>query len=151
MTRCAVYDLLVDDAVVYVGSTTTPKTRLHVHRCRKEFKAARLRISAWYGSVLRAQISESQRIAALRPKYNVACNPEILANKQDARKSAILDEWRSDLDAGMPTTLANSKCERRLRQLSRVSKQTVRNHFPRDKRDMLAKRGPTKAQREKYT
>lgn len=31
-----------------------------------------------------------------------------------------------------------------------VSKQTVRNHFPREKRDMLAKRGPTKAQREKY-
>lgn len=36
-------------------------------------------------------------------------------------------------------------------ELCGVSKQTVRNHFPTDKRDMLAKRGPTKAQLEKYT
>lgn len=36
-------------------------------------------------------------------------------------------------------------------ELCGVSKQTVRNHFPREKRDLLAKRGPTKKQIEKYT
>jgi len=92
MTRCAVYDLLIDGAVIYVGSTTDPKTRLHVHRCRKEFKTARLRVYAWYGSVLRAQISEAQRIATLRPKYNVACNPLAQETRRNERKS-ISGRW----------------------------------------------------------
>lgn len=36
-------------------------------------------------------------------------------------------------------------------ELCGVSKQTVRNHFPREKRDRLSKLGPTKAHLKKYT
>lgn len=120
MTRCAVYDLLVDGAVIYVGSTTDTKTRLYAHRCRKEFKAARLRIYAWYGSVLRAQISESNRIAALRPKYNVACNPDVRASwfvqaRKDAKQS-----WLSSLENGVSSYEADRKYEQRLKQLVRL-------------------------------
>lgn len=56
------------------------------------------------------------------------------------------------IDLDYADYLARTYCDvSEIAELCGVSKQTVRNHFPREKRDLLAKRGPTKEQLRKYT
>lgn len=123
MRRTAVYDLLVDGEIVYVGCTSRPATRLHEHKCREAFKSARLRIFAWYRSQIRAQIAEAKRIASLRPKYNVAQNPDVRSEWFKAARAEALATWRAALDSGIPYQVADRKYEQRMQALARLEKQ----------------------------
>lgn len=125
MRRTAVYDLLVDGEVVYVGCSSRPKFRLQEHRSRcPDFKTARLRIYAWYKSELRAQVREADRIAKLRPKYNFAHNPDVRRKWMDEARNEALETWRKALASGVPYREADRKYEQRMQRLARLERKT---------------------------
>lgn len=88
--RTAVYDLIVDGEVYYVGASRDPKTRLAYHRARKKIpRSATLKIVKWYPTRGRALLAESRRIIARAPPGNTVYHPV-----KDAERYAKSDAER---------------------------------------------------------
>lgn len=143
--RCAVYDLIVDDETVYVGSSSNPKRRLAEHKSRRpELREARLRIYAWYRSRLSAEVGEMQRVRKLRPRLNVHLNPDVIEGRLAEKRAQIMAEWAEECASGN-SEKANSRCHRRLKA---VARQTIYNHFPPHQRERLARIGPKRRRKK---
>lgn len=73
MTRCCVYDLVLDGEIVYVGMTVRPAERRLHHKSYKGgvHPSAEFKIVEWYENSKAARIAERDRIIALKPRYNV--------------------------------------------------------------------------------
>ena len=126
----ALYDIFVDDELVYVGMTISPKTRLTNHRNRGVVPhRARLEVVRWFDDRDEAAAAERARIQEFAPKRNRmryvkpikedpmiawekvraanaakmdAANEAILAFVRESRAAGKTWEWISDRTLGLP-------------------------------------------------
>ena len=126
----ALYDIFVDDELVYVGMTTSPKTRMVSHYNRGVVpRRAKLKVVRWFDDRKEAFDAERARIRELLPKRNRmryekkiavdpmvewertraanaakmdAANEMILAFVRESRASGKTWEWISDRTMGLP-------------------------------------------------
>lgn len=121
MKRAAVYKLLIDGELAYVGSSTNPKTRLQAHRARKQqFRCATMEIIRWYASVGAARVAEKRLIEHLRPPYNAIHNPSRLERRRsDAEKSVLEGYVDAFFAEGANRPSVNAKYERKMASLRR--------------------------------
>ena len=84
MTQVAVYELLVNDEVVYIGATTNPHRRCFAHRANLNLAAwPQIRVLHWCrtrGSALRL---EARLIRKHRPPLNVQQAQRRRAQRED--------------------------------------------------------------------
>lgn len=88
----SVYELVIDDEVVYVGCSSRPVSRLCQHRTGWRFMdAASVRIVGRYKDKARALAVESHRISQMAPTFNVHWHPEcdFTVEGRRARKAAV--------------------------------------------------------------
>lgn len=71
MTRTALYDLLIEGELVYVGVSRSPSRRLSGHRGRGFPLTTRMRVVRWYDFRADALAAERRRIEKLKPRLNV--------------------------------------------------------------------------------
>ena len=116
MKRSAVYKLLVAGDLVYVGSSTAPKTRLQAHRSRRpELRSATMEIVCWYPSVGEARVAEQEMIERLRPVYNGTYNPSRgELRRSDAYKRIVAEYAEAFCAEGADRPRVNAIYERKL-------------------------------------
>lgn len=87
--RTAVYDLIVDGEIYYVGASRDPESRLIYHRARKKIPpTATMRIVKWYPTRGLALVAESRRIIARSPPGNTVYHPGKDAERYERSKAA---------------------------------------------------------------
>lgn len=85
-SEVALYDVLVDRKVFYVGVSKSPRIRLNNHRSKGVVPfRCKLRIVAWYRSRDEALVAEAARISKLKPPGNIVGNPLVAVRKRVKR------------------------------------------------------------------
>lgn len=86
--RWAVYDLIVDGELVYVGCTKNPKMRLGFHKARRKVpRDCVMRVVAWYDCQHEALSAERRRIIKRKPPLNKA-------HREDIKKAVRAEKGR---------------------------------------------------------
>lgn len=94
--RTAVYDVYLREQLIYVGSSSKPKERMHSHRIKGIVpRHAKLEIVAWYETRKEALAAERTRIEQLRPPCNINFNEE-----HEARQKTLQDEREKQMAEG---------------------------------------------------
>lgn len=84
--RHALYDIVLDGEVIYVGITVSPKTRMTQHRTDKTAAPdATMQIVSWHRGHTAARKAERKRIEKLKPRLNIYGNPNPTATSARAR------------------------------------------------------------------
>lgn len=92
MTRTAVYDLIVDGELFYVGCSRNPRRRLHEHKARKLVpESATVVVVRWYANATLAMEAERRRITAKAPPGNIEHHPAFKAERE-AKRAAVMAE-----------------------------------------------------------
>lgn len=100
--RFAVYDLIVDGVVVYVGMSKDPHKRFFWHKVRKKIpRHGTMRVVRWYTDKFRALDAEAARIAEKAPVGNVFHHPDVVAARRAAVQKRKDDAAKRKLDAEM--------------------------------------------------
>ena len=79
----ALYELLDDGRIVYVGVTVEPKNRLAAHKATKpNGSVLTMRVLRWFGCRKQAEFAERKRIKELEPELNIKANEWFWRKKQ---------------------------------------------------------------------
>lgn len=106
--RFAVYDLIVDGVIVYVGMSSDPQRRFFWHKVRNKVpRHGTMRIVKWYSDKFRALDAEAARIAETAPTGNVAHHPDVVASRRAAVQQKKDDACRRKFEAEMERAKAN--------------------------------------------
>lgn len=97
----AVYDVVSDGEIVYVGVSKNPKARWAAHRSRRIFPAdATFRVANWLETEWAALLAERRRIRSKAPRMNKAFNPVLDAERaleRGSRRNEIARaKWEAD-------------------------------------------------------
>lgn len=96
----AVYDLIVDGALVYVGCTSNPVNRLYQHKARRKVpKHAELVVVQRFRRRPAALAAETRRIEELNPPLNKAMRLDIKAERRRKAYQAKFAEWEAVAEA----------------------------------------------------
>lgn len=92
--KCAVYDLLLDGKLYYVGASGNPEKRFETHKYAGLMpRRITLRVVAWYDTKREALAAERRRIKRMKPPANETTDDDKRYRKLHDELSRSREKW----------------------------------------------------------